>query len=67
MRNESWGDRIVRIVLSLVIAAVCIAANLAGTLAIVLTIVSAILMLTGLIGICPLYMIFHFSTYRKKA
>lgn len=64
-RNVGNADRIVRIVLAALALAwgLSLGAGTAGGLA-VLT-VSAILLVTGLVGFCPLYRILGISTAEK--
>jgi hypothetical protein len=62
--NESIGDRILRIAIS--VAPLALGAFLPGslTLRLVLAILGLYLILTGLTGFCPLYALFHFNTRR---
>ena len=63
--NEANWDRIVRVVLGIVLLYLGLGGVVAGTLGVVVDILGAILLLTGLVGFCPLYTLFKFST--KKA
>ena len=63
--NEANWDRIVRAVLGIVLLYLGLAGIVTGGMAIVLDILGAVFLLTGVVGICPLYMLFKFST--KKA
>ena len=60
--NESPADRIVRIVLGVILAALAITGVATGALAVVAWVVAAILLVTGIVGFCPLYAIFRVST-----
>jgi len=60
--NESPADRIVRIVLGVILAALAITGVATGALAVVAWVVAAILLVTGIVGFCPLYAILRFST-----
>jgi Protein of unknown function (DUF2892) len=60
--NESPADRIIRIVLGVILAALAITGVASGALAIVAWVVAAIALVTGVVGFCPLYAIFRFST-----
>jgi hypothetical protein len=64
-RNEATWDRIVRIVLGIVLLYLGLGGVVAGNWGIVMDILGAVLLLTGLIGICPLYALLKLST--KKA
>lgn len=58
----SSTDRIVRLVISVVVAVLIFLNVLSGTTATILGIVAGIFFLTSLIGFCPLYTVFGFST-----
>jgi len=60
--NESPADRIIRIVLGVILAALAITGVATGALAVVAWVVAAILLVTGIVGFCPLYAILRFST-----
>lgn len=61
-QNMSSADRAIRAVVAVVLAALIYFNVLTGTAALVLGIVAGIFLLTALIGFCPLYTIFKFST-----
>ena len=58
----SSTDRIVRLVISVIVAVLIFLNVLSGTLATILGIIAGIFFLTALIGFCPLYTLFGFST-----
>ena len=60
--NMSSMDRIVRAVVAVIIGVLIITNVVSGTLAIILGVIAAIFLVTALIGFCPLYTIFKFST-----
>ena len=60
--NEATWDRIVRAVVGVLLLYLGLAGVVAGSLAIVLDVVGAILLVTGLIGWCPLYHLFGLGT-----
>jgi hypothetical protein len=60
--NEAPADRIVRIVLGVVLAALAVTGTVTGALAVVAWVIAAIALVTGIVGFCPLYAIFRFST-----
>ena len=64
-KNAANWDRIVRVVVGIVLLFLGFGGMAAGTTATVLGILGAILFFTGLVGFCPLYALFKFST--KKA
>jgi uncharacterized membrane protein len=61
-QNMSSADRTIRAVVAVALAALIYFNVLTGTAAIVLGIVAGIFVLTALVGFCPLYTIFKFST-----
>jgi hypothetical protein len=60
--NESNVDRIIRAVAGVIFLFLGFGGMLNGTWAIVADVLGAILLLTGDIGLCPLYTLFKFST-----
>lgn len=64
--NVGLTDKAIRIVIALIITILIYKDILSGTLAIVAGIFAVILLLTTLIGFCPLYRIFGISTCKRK-
>jgi hypothetical protein len=62
--NMGKSDRIIRAIIG-IIALLVAFVWAGGALQIVLWILGGILLLTAIVGLCPLYSIFHFSTKRK--
>ena len=60
--NESNIDRIIRAVIGIVLLYLGFGGVLSGATAIVVDILGVILLFTGAVGFCPLYMLFKFST-----
>ncbi len=60
--NMGNTDRIIRTVSALLIGGLYFAEIISGTTAILLGVLAVILLFTGSIGFCPLYMPFRFST-----
>ncbi len=65
-QNVGSVDRIIRIVLGLALIAVGFFA-LAGTAGTIVGVIGFIPLLTGLVGWCPLYSLFKFSTRPSSA
>jgi len=67
--NKNLGniDRVLRIVLSLVVAALLLTGTLSGTLGWILGVVAIVLLVTGAISFCPLYFPFKISTKKAEA
>jgi fatty acid desaturase len=61
-KNMGRADRTIRLLAALAIAVLILAKVLTGTLAIVLIVLAAILVLTTLLGFCPLYVPIKAST-----
>lgn len=66
--NKNMGtiDRIIRLTVVAIIAVLYFAGQITGTAAIILGIVAVAFLLTSLIGWCPAYAPFHFSTCKKE-
>jgi len=62
--NETHIDSVIRIFASVLLLYLGFGGELAGALAILAGILGVILLLTGVIGFCPLYALFRFS--RRK-
>lgn len=63
--NVGSTDRMIRIVIA-VIAAILALTVAKGALAIVLWIVAAIMLVTGVVRVCPLYLPFKISTNKNS-
>lgn len=63
--NEGQTDRIIRIVLGIVLLILGIAVVATGWLEWILVIVGAILLVTGIVGFCPLYALLKINTLKK--
>ena len=63
--NESGLDRIIRIVVGIVLFVLYFNGVVSGTLGIVSLVVGAILLLTGLVGFCPLYALLKIRTNKS--
>jgi len=55
--NESKVDRIIRVVVGLLFLVLFLTNTVAGTLGTILLVLGALLVVTGLIGFCPIYAI----------
>ena len=60
--NEAPADRIIRIVAGIALAAVAIGGAVTAPLLYVVWVVAAILLVTGIVGFCPLYALLRVST-----
>ncbi len=64
-KNLGTADRIVRFVIALVVAILYFTNVITGVLAIVLGVLAVVLLATAVVGFCPLYAPFKFSTLKK--
>jgi hypothetical protein len=65
--NMGSIDRIIRIIIAAAVAVLFFTHKISGTLGIVLLVVGGILLVTSIIGFCPLYAPFKISTKGKAA
>ena len=61
-QNMGSADRIIRIVIAVTIAVVYAFIPASGVAATIMLIIGGILLLTGIVGFCPLYLPFRLST-----
>lgn len=66
-RNMGIADRVIRIVLAAVVAVLYFTHQLSAVAAIILGILAVVFLATGIVGVCPLYLLFGISTKRKIA
>jgi len=64
-KNMGTVDKVIRIVVAAIILVLWFTHVVTGTLAVILLILAGILVVTSLIGTCPLYMLFGLSTRKK--
>ena len=64
-KNESKLDRIIRIFAGVILLALYFAGTVSGTLGIVFIVVGALLLVTGLVGYCPLYGLLKLTTNKS--
>jgi hypothetical protein len=64
-RNESGLDRIIRVVVGLVFIGLFAAGTVAGWLGWLLLVLGAMLLGTGIIGFCPLYVALKINTNKN--
>ena len=62
--NEGNIDRIIRGVAGAILLVVGLVL-VKGTIGIVLDVLGAVFLVTGIVGFCPLYTLFHISTSKK--
>jgi hypothetical protein len=63
--NMSSMDRIIRTVIAVIFGVFIFAKLITGTFAIILGVVAVIFLVTAIIGFCPLYTLFKFSTKKS--
>ena len=59
-------DRVVRVMLALAVGVLYFTGTISGAVAIILGVLAIIFLLTGIVGFCPLYWPFKFSTLRQS-
>jgi len=64
-QNMGTLDRIIRAIVAVVIGILCFTGVINGVFAIVLGIIAIILLITSIIGFCPLYLPFRFSSKKN--
>lgn len=65
-KNESQLDRILRIIGGIILLVLDFSGIVQGGLAVVALVLGLILVGTGIIGFCPLYALFKFSTKKPE-
>ena len=63
--NEGPVDRIIRVVVGIALLVLGFAGIASGIWMWIATILGAILLVTGIVGFCPLYALFKISTAKK--
>ena len=63
--NETSIDSVIRIFASVLLLYLVFSGELAGAIAIFAATLGVILLLTGVVGFCPLYALFRFSKRKK--
>lgn len=66
-KNMGVADRVIRILIALGIAVLYFTHYLSGTLAIVLEVIAIVFVVTSLLGRCPGYLLFGFSTRKPPS
>ena len=64
--NEAGWDRIVRVILGTALLVLGFGGTISGGLGLSFKIIGAIALLTGLVGICPAYLLLKFRTNKVK-
>jgi hypothetical protein len=64
-KNMGSVDRVARTVFAVVVAVLYFTGVITGTLAIILAVLALVFLATSLVGTCPLYIPFNFSTNKS--
>jgi hypothetical protein len=64
-KNIGTIDKVIRIVFAIAVITLFLTNIISGVLGVVLIAVSAILVITSMLGVCPLYMILGLNTAEK--
>ena len=66
-RNMAIADRVIRILIVVFVAVLYFANQLSMVAAIILGILAVVFLVTGIVGVCPLYHLLGISTKKKRA
>ena len=64
-RNEASWDRVIRVVLAALFAYLYFAGIVTGGFGLLLLVVGIVFLVTAIVGFCPLYSVFKFSTFKS--
>lgn len=64
-KNMGTADRIIRVILAIAVGILYAAGQITGTAAVILGVLAVILLVTGVVGFCPLYAPFGISTMKR--
>jgi len=64
--NVGTTDRVLRILLAFVLAGLYFTGTISGTIGIIALILAIVLVITGLVGFCPLYLPCRINTCKKE-
>jgi len=65
-KNMGTVDKVIRILVAVIVLVLYFTHVISGTLAVILLILAGILVLTSLVGLCPLYLPLGLSTRKKE-
>lgn len=65
-KNMGTVDKVIRILVAVVVLVLYFTYVISGTLAVILLILAGILVVTSLVGLCPLYLPLGLSTRKKE-
>jgi di/tricarboxylate transporter len=65
-KNMGTTDKVIRILVAVLVLVLFLTDVISGTPAVILLILAGVLVVTSLLGFCPLYLPFGLSTRRKR-
>jgi len=65
--NEASWDRIARVVIGAVLLFLGFGSTIGGALGVIVGLAGVVLVVTGLVGFCPLYTVFKINTNKESA
>ena len=65
-KNMGTTDKVIRILVAALMLVLFLTNVISGTLAVILLILAGVLVVTSLLGFCPLYLTFGLSTRKKE-
>ena len=66
LKNVGPFDRILRVIGSLIVGALILTGYISGTWSVVWGVAAAIILLTGFVGVCPIYLMLRIRTLALK-
>ena len=63
-RNMGFADRTIRLIVALIIGILFFTDVISGAAALVLSLLALVFIVTGIVGFCPLYLPFGFTSKR---
>jgi hypothetical protein len=66
LKNIGAPDRVIRILIAVAVAVLYFTGVISGTTGIILLVLGAVLFITAVVGVCPLYMLFGLRTTKAE-
>jgi hypothetical protein len=66
-QNEAPLDRIIRVIVGALLVVAAVTGLVAAPISYIALAVAAILLVTGIVGFCPLYAVLHVSTAPRRS
>lgn len=66
LKNIGAPDRVIRILIAVAVAVLYFTGVISGTAGIILLVLGAVLLITAIAGVCPLYLLFGLRTRKAE-